>query len=163
MSRRRIRRRIEKAQRHAVPSAPASAAPPSDAVRVADEVRRLVYTRSQAAEALAISRTTFDRRVLPYIEIVETPWGTELIPVDELERLVRERRRAARRTKSTATPGRRRAVAADVVERIRAARAAGKSLAEIARELNHDAIPTAQGGRQWWPSTVRAVLRGRPA
>jgi hypothetical protein len=32
------------------------------------------------------------------------------------------------------------------------------TLAEIARRLNHDDIPTGQGGRQWWPSTVRAVL-----
>jgi len=36
--------------------------------------------------------------------------------------------------------------------------AQGVSLGEIARRLNRDDIPTAQGGRQWWPSTVRAVL-----
>jgi hypothetical protein len=45
-----------------------------------------------------------------------------------------------------------------VVERVKTARTAGRSLGEIARELNADSIPTAQGGRQWWPSTVRAVL-----
>jgi hypothetical protein len=26
------------------------------------------------------------------------------------------------------------------------------------RALNQDGVPTAHGGRQWWPSTVRAVL-----
>jgi hypothetical protein len=34
----------------------------------------------------------------------------------------------------------------------------GRSLSEIARELNADAVLPSQGGRQWWPSTVRAVL-----
>lgn len=32
------------------------------------------------------------------------------------------------------------------------------SLAEIARTLTAEGIFTAHGGRQWWPSTVRAVL-----
>lgn len=30
--------------------------------------------------------------------------------------------------------------------------------AEIARGLNRDDVPTGQAGRQWWRSTVRAVL-----
>jgi len=45
-----------------------------------------------------------------------------------------------------------------MVERIRADHAAGKSLSRIAAELNADGTPTAHGGRQWWPSTVRAVI-----
>jgi Recombinase len=44
------------------------------------------------------------------------------------------------------------------VQRIRAERAAGKSLGQIARELNASGTPTAHEGAQWWPSTVRAVL-----
>jgi len=36
--------------------------------------------------------------------------------------------------------------------------AAGSSLADIARGLNRDQVPTSQGGREWWPSTVKAVL-----
>lgn len=43
--------------------------------------------------------------------------------------------------------------------RVAAERKAGRSLAAIAEILNAEQIPTAQGGRQWWPSTVRAVLR----
>jgi hypothetical protein len=31
-------------------------------------------------------------------------------------------------------------------------------LAAIARELNATETPTAHGGAQWWPSTVRAIL-----
>ena len=36
--------------------------------------------------------------------------------------------------------------------------AAGHTLGQIARELNANGVPTAQAGRQWWPSTIRAVL-----
>src|SRR5712691_3903722 len=39
------------------------------------------------------------------------------------------------------------------IERIRRERAAGKSLAAIANGLNADRIPTAQGGRRWYPAT----------
>ena len=45
-----------------------------------------------------------------------------------------------------------------VIERIRRDRAADKSLAAIANGLNTDHIPTAQGGRRWYPSTVRYTL-----
>jgi DNA invertase Pin-like site-specific DNA recombinase len=44
------------------------------------------------------------------------------------------------------------------IERIRRERAAGKSLAAIANGLNADRIPTAQGGRRWYPATVRYTL-----
>jgi DNA invertase Pin-like site-specific DNA recombinase len=44
------------------------------------------------------------------------------------------------------------------IERIKRERAAGKSLATIANRLNTDRIPTAQGGRRWYPATVRYTL-----
>ena len=59
-------------------------------------VKRLAYTRRQAAEALGISVATLDRRVVPVIETVKTEWGTRLIPVDELQRYLDERRQQAR-------------------------------------------------------------------
>jgi len=45
-----------------------------------------------------------------------------------------------------------------VIERIKRERKAGKSLAAIANGLNAERIPTAQGGRRWYPSTVRYTL-----
>lgn len=45
-----------------------------------------------------------------------------------------------------------------VSKRIASERKAGRSLAAIADTLNEEHVPTAQGGRQWWPSTVRAAL-----
>jgi hypothetical protein len=149
MSSRRRRRRPEKKRRQQ----------PATIVRAATRVERLAYTRTQAAEALGISRSTFNRRVLPYIETVEMPWGTKLVPVDELERLLAERRRPPReRRRPSRPPGRPAGLAPDLVKHIRAERAAGKSLGQIARDLNASGAPTAHGGRQWWPSTVRAIL-----
>ena len=35
----------------------------------------------------------------------------------------------------------------------------GSSLSEIARTLTRESVPTARGGRKWYPSSVQAVLR----
>jgi hypothetical protein len=180
MSRRRLRRKIARAQHHAKAPAPATAPPdplgltaesfrpaaavseePAQvAVRETSNVERLAYTRAQAAEALGIGRSTFTQRVLPYVETVETPWGTKLIPADELERVLVEWRRPARPPCKPERTGRPPAVAPDVIRRIRDAREAGLSLRQIADRLNTDRTPTAHGGSRWWASTVRSVLGG---
>jgi len=155
---RRHRRKAEKAKRHA-PAPPKPWSPPATAVRVVTEVKRLAYTRTQAAEALGVSRTTFSRRVLPLIETIDMPWGPQLIPVDELERFVTERRRPARGRAQTAPPGRPTTLSVELVLHIQAEHAKGMSMRQIARDLNAAQTPTAHGGAKWWPSTVRAVLR----
>jgi Recombinase len=155
---RRQRRKTEKAKRHP-PSSPEPSSSAVTRVRHATQVEQLTYTRTQAAEALGVSRTTFSRRVLPLIETIDMPWGPRLVPVDELQRFVNEHRRPARGPTQTASPGRPTAVPDELVLRIQAEHAKGKSLRQIARELNVSQTPTAHGGAQWWPSTVRAVLR----
>jgi DNA invertase Pin-like site-specific DNA recombinase len=50
-----------------------------------------------------------------------------------------------------------------VRRRIEDDREAGRTLAAIASDLNADGVATAQGGAQWWPGTVRAVLHSRAA
>jgi hypothetical protein len=102
----------------------------------ATRVERLAYTRSQAAQALGISRSTFIRRVLPYVETIEMPWGAKLIPVDELESVIAEWRRAAPPRPKRRTPGRPSGVSHEVIAHIRAERAAGRSLRQIAADLN---------------------------
>jgi hypothetical protein len=150
--RRRLRRRIKKQLRHAQQQ-------PRVVVREAEGVERLTYTRAQAAEALGVSHSTL-KRLLPYVTQVELPWGTKLIPVDELERLIAEGRRPPPKRRGPSRPsGRPATLPPELVEHIRAYHACGKSLAQIARDLNASGTPTAHGGRQWWPSTVRAVLR----
>lgn len=77
-----------------------------------------------------------------------------------------ERRLIGRRTREALAAkkaqgvrlGRRVDLPAGVRERITAEREAGATLAAIADSLNSDAVPTAQGGAAWHPSTVRAVL-----
>jgi hypothetical protein len=152
MARRRQRRRREKELRHAPATVRVAAA--SDG-----QVERLVYSCEQAAQALGVSLATLDRRVVPAIATVKTEWGARLIPVGELERCLAERIDVPRPPRRrSAWSGRRSSLPGEVVDRIRREYAEKASLAEIARRLNRDGVPTGQGGRQWWPSTVRAVL-----
>jgi hypothetical protein len=153
MTNRRQRRRGEKEHRHAPPPRKL----PAPDVQLAERVERLAYSRQQAAKAIGVSLATLDRRVVPVIATVQTEWGARLIPVAELERYLVERRQAARGRQAT-RPGRKPGLSPELVTRIRRRHARGKSLGEIARHLNTEQVPTAQGGRQWWPSTVRAVL-----
>ncbi len=160
MTSRRRRRQAAAQHRHARSQDAALAS----GLKLADDIDRLAYTRQQAAEALGISLATFDQRVVPVIATVETEWGRRLIPVAELERYLAERTqqpRAKRRPAKRA--GRKTSIPPELDARIRAEHAGGSSLGEIARRLNADRLPTSQGGRQWWPSTVRSVLvRSRP-
>jgi Recombinase len=131
---------------------------PSGELQEVDEADRLAYSRKQAAEALGVSVSTIDRRVVPSVHTVKTPWGQRLIPVAELERFLREHLEPPRKPGERGSAGRPPSLPRRVVERIRLEYARGHGLAEIARRLNGDGVPTAHGGRQWWPSTVRAAL-----
>jgi Recombinase len=162
MSGKRQRRRIKERRRQHRPSteptAVSSTATP-EAFKVADRVERLAYTRRQAAEALGISLATLDRRIVPALTTVKTPSGMRLIPIAELERFLEEHAQVA----SVEFSPRRRAgrppsVPPHIVERIQREHDEGRSLGEIARGLTASRVPTAQGGRRWWPSTVRTIL-----
>lgn len=59
--------------------------------------------------------------------------------------------------------GRPATLTAEVVARIVAERANGASLRAIADVLTSEAVPTAQGGKRWHASTVRAVLDSQQA
>jgi Recombinase len=132
-------------------------APPGELQEV-EEPNRLAYSRKQAAEALGVSISTIDRRVVPSLNTVKTRWGQRLIPVAELERFLREHIEPPRKPGEGGTAGRPPSLPRQVVDGIRLKYARGHGFADIARQLNADGIPTAHGGREWWPSTVRAVL-----
>lgn len=86
-------------------------------------------------------------------------WGTRLVSIDELERFLAARRQEVRaQLRRPTRRGRKAGLPPEVVARIRGEHAKGKSLGEIAHGLNADRVRTSQGGRQWWSSTVRAVL-----
>lgn len=157
MSSRRKRRR-ERQRRDQAARAPRQPSPRADELREAEKAERLAYSRRQAAEALGVSISTIDRRVVPAIGTVKTPWGQRLIPVIELERFIKEHMAAGTPRAAPRPAGRPAVLPTSIVGRIRRECASGRSLGEIARALTADGIPTAHGGRQWWPSTVRAVL-----
>jgi DNA invertase Pin-like site-specific DNA recombinase len=54
--------------------------------------------------------------------------------------------------------GRPRGVSDELRDRIRSLRDGGMKLQEIADQLTAEGIPTAQGGRRWWPSTIAVLL-----
>ena len=86
------------------------------------------------------------------------------IAEDERDR-IRSRTKAALAAKRAAGVrlGRTPSLPAAVVSRIVADRAAGVSLYALAKALNDEGVPTAQGGKCWHPATVRAVDRGQDA
>lgn len=57
--------------------------------------------------------------------------------------------------------GRPRILPSHVVQQIKRMRIKGKSYREIAEALDGKGIPTAQGGRCWYPATVRKILLTR--
>jgi DNA invertase Pin-like site-specific DNA recombinase len=78
-------------------------------------------------------------------------------------RLISQRTREALAAKKArgVRLGRPSSLPSNVVDRIKRERRGGKSFAAIADGLNTDDVPTAQGGRRWYPATVRYVLRER--
>lgn len=95
-----------------------------------------------------------------------TPQGAAMAQVlavfAELERrLIGERTKAAlavRRSQGVKL-GRPRNLPDGVVSRIVDARQTGSTWAAIASDLNEQGIPTSQGGKRWYPATVRHVAR----
>src|SRR4051812_19132471 len=99
MAQQRQSRKERKERRHRA-AVESRAAPVTAGFAQADQVRRLTYSRAQAAEALGVSVQTIDRRVVPAITTVKTAWGSRLIPVSELERYLTEHTQLARRPRA---------------------------------------------------------------
>jgi Recombinase len=162
MSSRRKRRRERQRRHRAASTTQRRSLPEAGDLRETEKVERLACSRRQAAEALGVSISTIDRRVVPAIGTVKTPWGQRLIPVSELERFLKENMKAGAGRAAPRPAGRPAVLPTSIVDRIRREDAGGRSLGEITRALTADGVPTAHGGRQWWPSTVRSVLSRTP-
>jgi DNA invertase Pin-like site-specific DNA recombinase len=78
-------------------------------------------------------------------------WERQIIAARTSEALQAKKARGARLGRPVTLPD-------DVRHRIADERAAGRTLAAIAGDLNAEAVPTARGGR-WHPSTIDKVLR----
>ena len=156
LSARRKRRRERRRKLSQATRGPSSL--PHLELREAPYVPRLADSRRQAAEALGVSIATVDRRVVPAIHTVKAPWGQRLIPVDELERFIAEHIEPPRPRPAARSAGRPVVLPSAIVDRIRREHGSARTLGDIARALTADGVPTAHGGRQWWPSTIRSVL-----
>jgi DNA invertase Pin-like site-specific DNA recombinase len=95
-----------------------------------------------------------------------TPMGTAMIQIlavfAQLEKaMISERTKAALAERSAAgvVLGRPRTLPDEVRELIKAQHAAGESFSTIARELNAQGVPTAQGAASWHPATISKLVR----
>lgn len=152
------RRRRQRKRRSQNATPPRSSAPAVGELRETGKVERIAYSRRQAAEALGVSTSTIDRRVVPAVDTVKTPWGQRLIPVSELQRLLQEHIEPGTQRPRPRRAGRPVSLPDSVLTRIQLEHSRGRTLAEIARALTDEGVATAHGGRRWWPSTVRGVL-----
>jgi DNA invertase Pin-like site-specific DNA recombinase len=93
-----------------------------------------------------------------------TPQGAAMAQVlavfaELVRKLIGERTKAALAVKKAqgVRLGRPATLPAEIARRIVDAHLAGGTWSGIARELNEEGVPTAQGGSKWYPATVRYV------
>lgn len=99
---------------------------------------------------------------------METPYGellaSTLVGFAQLERrLISQRTKDALAVKASqgVILGRRSTLAPEIRARIRDMRDAGHSYAAIARWLNDNDVPTGQGGKRWYHSSVAKAAKAR--
>src|SRR6266540_5167803 len=112
------KRKRERARRHQI-AARRSTPVRAVELREVTAIEPLAYSRKQAAEALGVSVSTIDRRIVPTIDTVKTPWGQRLIPADELERFLREHLKARRQPSRHGRAGRPPSLPQPIVDRVR--------------------------------------------
>jgi DNA invertase Pin-like site-specific DNA recombinase len=113
------------------------------------------WAESQGWELLALDRA-------------EKPPSAEVVPWRNLSAEEKRQRISNRTTEALAHKklqgvrlGRPRSLPVGVLEYVLEAHAAGLGWSAIARIMNERHVPTAHGGRRWYPSTVRAVVLGQ--
>jgi DNA invertase Pin-like site-specific DNA recombinase len=126
-------------------------------------------TRSMSDFAPLLARAATEHWALMALDVnvdTSTPTGEAMAHVvatfAQLERrLIGERTREALRAKVARGErlGRPRVTDDAVVSRVRKMRAAGATLRSIADALDADQVKTSQGGRCWYPSSVRKLLQ----
>ena len=100
---------------------------------------------------LGLDPTTPAGELVATIMAAVAQWERRAIGVRTREALAVKRAQGVRLGRPTV-------LSADIAARLVAAHKAGAGWSEIARKLNSEGIPTAHGGSQWHPSTVRAVV-----
>ncbi len=101
---------------------------------------------------LGVDTTTPTGELVASVMAAVAQWERRAIGARTREALAAKRAQGVRL-------GRPRLLDPAVAGRIVAERDAGAGWSAIARGLDADRIPTAQGGARWWPATVRSVYR----
>jgi len=101
---------------------------------------------------LGVDTTTPSGEMLAHVLAVFAQFERRLIGQRTRDALAVRRAQGVRLGRPTAMPTR-------TASRIGALSRNGESLSGIARLLNSEVVPTAHGGRRWYPSTVRAVIQ----
>jgi DNA invertase Pin-like site-specific DNA recombinase len=101
---------------------------------------------------LGVDTTTPNGKMVAQIMMVLAEWEREVIGARTRDAL------AAARDRGTVL-GRPASVSVEAEALIRVLRGSGHSYRAVARTLNDNRVPTAQGGREWYPSTVKAIER----
>lgn len=120
-----------------------------------------IVARSQAegwgivALDIGVDTSTPNGKLVANIIMAMAEWERELISERTRDAL------AAVKARGTQV-GRRSNVSDDTRALIRTLHAGGKGYGAIARLLNEAGVATAQGGKQWYPATVKTVLKRDP-
>lgn len=100
----------------------------------------------------ALDLSTSEGRLVANILVSLAEFERELIGARIREGLAEAKRRGKQL-------GRIQRVTPEVCRRIVRERELGASLHEIARGLNRDGVPTVRHGREWYPATIRGVIK----
>jgi len=100
---------------------------------------------------LGVDTTTPNGKMIAQILMVLAEWEREMIGDRTRNALASARRQGTQL-------GRRSNVPDDILAMIRALKGQGVSLGAIARTLNDAGVPTAQGGKAWYPATVKKIF-----
>lgn len=99
---------------------------------------------------IGVDTSTVNGELVANIIMALAQWERRIIGQRTKDALGTVRRRGTKLGRPTV-------VTPTAVAVIQAMRSAGASYRQVARTLNDQRLPTAQGGRQWYASTVRAI------
>lgn len=109
-----------------------------------------------AALDLGVDTTTPVGQLVANVMAAVAQWEREVIGQRTKEALAVKRGQGVRL-------GRPRSLSDDAVRRIKTMKARGMTITAIAAKLNSEGVPTAHGGKAWYPATVKRVLSSQGA
>lgn len=120
-----------------------------DFARLLEEARKKGF--NVAALDLGLDLSTPQGELVANVIASVAQWERRIIGERTRDALAVKRQQGVRLGRPPTTPK-------SVITRVKRERAKGLTLRQIADSLNSDRVPTSQGGKQWYPATVRLLL-----